>query len=128
MSIAASASPQDLVRRPRQRDGARALVASATLVLLFALGIYFGGGIPLEKFASASQRAPQDDNLTTGSILFVPVLGNRCRQRLIENATWRIRDGGVVDCETALSRPKSGGRLTWSAARVDVVREGFRQR
>ena len=126
MSIKPATRPQP--RALLGRDGQRAIVSVAALALLFGVGVYLNGGIAISKFASISPRAAQDDNLTTGSILFVPVLGNRCRHRLIDNATWRIRDGGVVDCNTALSHQAGGGGLRWSAARVDVVREGFRQR
>ena len=35
---------------------------------------------------------------------------------------------GVVDCDTALYAARQPTAGWWSAARVDVVREGFRQR
>jgi len=67
-----------------------------------------------------------DDGLSTGSIIFVPVLGNVCRKRLIDNATWRIRDFGLIECRTALNphAQESG----WSASRVDVIRSSFYKR
>jgi hypothetical protein len=69
-----------------------------------------------------------DDDLTTGSIVFVPVLGDRCRNRLIDNATWRIRNNGEVDCRAALLRHANVPRLQWSSPRIDVIRHGFTRR
>ena len=69
-----------------------------------------------------------DDDLTTGSIIFVPILGNTCRKKLIDNATWQIRDNGLVDCRAALARGAHGNQLGWSASRVDVIRHGFYKR
>lgn len=67
-----------------------------------------------------------DDELATGSIIFVPVLGNVCRKRLIDNSTWRIRDFGLIECRTALNpRAQESG---WSASRVDVIRHSFYKR
>jgi hypothetical protein len=66
-----------------------------------------------------------DHDLATGSIVFVPPLGNQCRTNVIDNATWRIYSGSVVDCRTALSRHASPPLLRWSTARVDVIRHSF---
>ena len=67
---------------------------------------------------------PKDEGVTTGSIVLVPQFGDKCRTRLIDNATWRIWDNGVTDCRTALTPPDSH---QLSAARVDVIRDGFRR-
>lgn len=69
-----------------------------------------------------------DDELATGSIIFVPVLGNNCRKKLIDNATWRIRDSGPVDCRVALARGAHGNESGWSTSRVDIIRNGFYSR
>jgi hypothetical protein len=69
-----------------------------------------------------------DDDLATGSVIFVPILGNSCRKKLIDNATWYIRDIGPVDCREALARGALGNQLGWSASRVDMVRNGFYSR
>jgi len=61
-------------------------------------------------------------------MLFVPVLDNHCRMRSIDNATWQIRDHGVVGCSTALSQRHRTRPRTWSTARVDVIRDGFRKK
>ena len=117
-------------RRSQSRDNRRALA----ICLLFGAIAVFGLGTVIRNTPSSGTRfaittnAPGDDDLTTGSIIFVPIFGNECRQRLIDNATWQIRDNGVVDCNTALAQTTHGRRIGWSAARIDVVRQGFSHR
>jgi len=109
------------------RDHVRALIVFFVLLLLFGLIGYFGTGPSEATRSGVPHPGFDDDELRTGSILFVPVFGTRCRQRLIDNATWRIRDGDEVDCRTALARHNLPKPI-WSSARVDVVRDGFRRK
>ncbi len=108
-------------------DGRRALVACLCLMGLLGLVMLAGAGSP-SAMRWASAQGYDGDELATGSILFFPVFGNRCRQRLIDNATWRISDAGEVDCKAALSEPASARAPQWSASRVDVIRDGFRKK
>jgi hypothetical protein len=96
------------------------------LVFLAGMGLIFSGS-PTATSRRALAQQPGDD-LTTGSIVFVPILGDHCRTALIDNTTWRIRDNGVTDCRTALSRSAGTPPLRWSTARVDVIRHGFARR
>jgi hypothetical protein len=96
------------------------LVCSILIAIVFlALGFYARDARPLRVAATG------DDDLTTGSIVFVPIHGNRCRNRLIDNTTWRIRDNGYVDCKEALAQYTTGPRLNLSAARASAIRRGF---
>jgi hypothetical protein len=61
-------------------------------------------------------------------MVFVPTLGNNCRQRLIDNATWQIVDNGTVDCGSAMAHDAQNNVPKWPAARLNIVRDGFRQR
>jgi hypothetical protein len=112
------------------RDGRRALA----ICLLFGAIASVGLATVVRNMPSsgtriaATKNAQGDDELTTGSIVFVPILGNHCRSRLIDNATWRIRDNGMVDCKVALNPGAAGRGSGWSAARVDVIRHGFSHR
>jgi hypothetical protein len=117
------------------RDRWRALVAGASLVILLASGALLAGNGQLGDWSSSLSRfafgrpepkLPADDDLATGSILIVPLSGENCRQLLIDNATWRIRDQGLIDCHTALVR--SGSTRQLSAARVEVMRAVFGRR
>lgn len=63
--------------------------------------------------------------LRNGAILFVAPDGHPCRQKVIDNATWLIREGGTVDCEAALSQLTSAQRQKWSSERVEAIRSGL---
>jgi hypothetical protein len=109
-----------------------------------ALAICLFGAVAFIGIGSVIQQAPSignlriagngpgltqvDDELATGSIIFVPILGNNCRKKLIDNATWRIRDSGPVDCRIALARGANANESGWSTSRVDVIRNGFYNR
>ena len=115
-------------RRSQSRDHRRALA----ICLLFGAVAFFGLGTVIRNSPpggtiAAATGAQRNDDLTTGSIVFVPIYGNNCRTLLIDNATWRIRDNGMVDCDTALAQ-NAPDRIGWSASRLDVVRQGFFRR
>jgi hypothetical protein len=60
-------------------------------------------------------------------MLFVAPGGNRCRQSTIDNATWRIRNGGLVDCDEALAKAANAGNDVRSpGSRLELIRQGFR--
>jgi hypothetical protein len=76
----------------------RGYVACALLAVVLAL-IHFRADLLELTFASAISHDKHD--VLSGSIL-VPYADNVCQQRLIDNATGRIRDGGLVNCEIAM--------------------------
>jgi hypothetical protein len=73
-------------------------------------------------------KAPQDEEIYTGSILFMPPSGDTCRQYLFDNISGRLSDNGMVDCMRAAYHPASAPPKKWSAERVHVIRDGFRER
>jgi hypothetical protein len=103
-------------------------MASTLLAGLFGLGLYVGGNVPGKEFVPVLPPDREADGMATGSIVFVPLLGNRCRQSTIDNATWRIEFKGIVDCHAALYGQRADNLGGFTAARLDVVREGFRKR
>lgn len=116
-------------RHASKAELSRILIVSSVLASIFVTALAMGTG-PLgssvQKAMSArtTVASRQDDDLTTGSIIFVPVLGNDCRQNLIDNTTGAVREGGTVPCDKALaaSRRAGGGPAT----RLDVIRQSFR--
>jgi hypothetical protein len=78
------------------------------------------------SWGGTAPSTQNDDELATGSIIFVPIMGNVCRKRLIDNATWRIRDIGFVECRKALNPNAAESGL--SLARVEVIRNSFSKR
>jgi hypothetical protein len=105
------------------RDIGRALLVCGSVFAICAVVGVLTIGSPL--FRSPS-RSAGDAQLSTGSMLFVAPLGNLCQERTIDNATWRIRGGALVDCSEALAKSASLGGGQWSGSRVDIIREGFR--
>jgi hypothetical protein len=76
--------------------------------------------------AAAAVAASGDDEIYTGSILYMPDRGNLCRQLLFDNHNGQFTDNGYVDCERAAYRGSFDGPKKWSAARVQVISTGFR--
>ncbi len=114
-----------------RRDDRRALAFCLIFGVIAVVGlstVFRNAPSSAVRTAAVAHAAHADDDLTTGSIIFVPILGNVCRKRLIDNATWQIRDNGIVDCRTALTQNTHGRRMGWSGARVDVIRHGFTNR
>ncbi len=137
LKVARLAAPV-VVRRRRSRDLQRGLIAAASLVAL--LGCILAGGYGVHsQMAAASERAALNyaqlaaatgAELRNGAILFVPIGGNVCRRRWIDNTTWSMRDGGEVECERAAGWNSTIPELQpyHVGQRMDAVRSTFRSR
>jgi hypothetical protein len=115
----------------RRRELLRATAAGFILVGIFAVALDLGAHwqMPsLGKIVHANAARPQaEDDLTTGSIVYVPDFGDKCRQSEIDNATWQVRQIGTVSCHEALAgRPPSHSE-TRPRTRIDIIRESFRR-
>jgi hypothetical protein len=82
-------------------------------------------GAPTAKTAALANAAG-DDDIYTGSILYMPEQGRSCRQLLFDNQTGRFSDNGYVDCVNAAYHSPREPKL-WSAARARVISNGFRR-
>ena len=69
---------------------------------------------------------PSDDEIYTGSILFVPDDGKICRRFLFDNRTGRLSDNGLVDCESAYYRSPGVSPAQMSIARTQAISETYR--
>jgi hypothetical protein len=111
-------------RAPRRdkRDLVRASLACGVLAAILALAVFVGtGGLqPMQPPPEPSVKS--GESLASASMVFVPAVGDRCRKRVIDNTTWRVRDDGEVDCNTAL-----GAGAGSANTRVDIIRKGFRK-
>jgi hypothetical protein len=110
------------------REGWRAFVACLCIAPVLALATQLSSTSLQSIFKGtregAAQRRVSDDELKTGSILFVPAYGERCRRMMIDNATWFIADDGYVDCKIAMSQ--STVRITsQSSVRLGAIRDSF---
>jgi len=130
----------------QNHDRNRALWAGGVLALICAGGLYMAGNVVKSSdqyrsslrggLGAGSGQQPGkdgegtgDDDLTTGSVLFVPLEGNLCRKRLIDNKTWFMRDKGYVICDEAVSWNATMQNTPFTAnKRLDAVRTGFQKR
>jgi hypothetical protein len=115
--------------RPRRRDSVRQTLAVIAIGALLGVGLFATG-----EYIAARQRANAiaaalaiagNDEIYTGSILYMPDQGRTCHQLLFDNLTGRFTDNGYVDCINAAYRSASEPKL-WSAARVRVISTNFR--
>ncbi len=120
-------------RRNGARQGSRQAWAIVTVGLFLGVGA-FGTGryVSVQREAAAAAAAAlaaaYDDEIYTGSILYMPNVGNACRQLLFDNQSGQFTDNGYVDCDRAAYRGVNATPKQWSAARVRVISSGFRDR
>jgi hypothetical protein len=109
-----------------QRSSQLLMVLIVSLAIVSA-GLFASQHIEMTDPAAQPKKPPTDDEIYTGSILFVPNDGEICRQLLFDNRTGLIKDNGPVNCEHAYYR--SANDIKWSAAgRAQVISESFRGR
>jgi hypothetical protein len=104
-------------------DVQRAFVAGGVVVGVCAVGVLLAGWGQSSTSRSVQSHHESAAELRTGSLLVVSPSGQFCRNRMIDNGTWHIRDAGWVDCETALA--KSAGAEN-PGSRLDLIRQSFR--
>ena len=130
-------------RRPsRSRDGVRQTVVVVSLAATLVASLYGVGDYVLPKqqgpatikaviktansAGDAKPGAASDDEIYTGSILYLPYEGRDCRQLLFDNRTGRISENGYIDCVKATDQSGINSPKQWSAARAKVISTGFR--
>jgi hypothetical protein len=113
-------------RRSTGAERARRIAAVAAVTALLAGGFFAATETNIQLSAAKPAPVPSDDEIYTGSILFVPDNGRVCRRFLFDNRTGRLSDGGLVDCESAYYRtPRTPSP---SIARTQAISETFRHR
>jgi hypothetical protein len=106
-------------------DVRRAFLACGLLVALCVSAIVIASWSGASLRTAPRSNAPSSEaGLSTGSMLVVSPTGKLCRERTIDNGTWRMRDNGLVDCEEALAKASAAeGRSPGS--RMELIRQGF---
>jgi hypothetical protein len=108
------------------RDAYRAVLAGLLLIFVFAASFYDRQWFGASKDTAYTLGESGDHPLRTGSILFVPASGNRCRHRLLDNQTWFIRDNGFINCGELVNRGvETIGPEYNSNTRLDAIRDAF---
>ena len=126
------------MRRPKaksltsfQGDRRRGLITCAWLCAALAAAIIAGGTVAKTGGSSSASLGRAGSyaagELQAGAVLYVPIEGNVCRRRSIDNATWQIKDDGYVVCDDAVTwNSGAAGQKYFVAVRVDAIRAGFK--
>jgi hypothetical protein len=120
--------------RARGREGSRQMMFLAAIGSVLAVGLFVAGEFKAGQFLpwphwlslSKPAPAPTEEEIYTGSILYLPNDGTTCRQLLFDNRTGRFRDNGLVDCERAYYRGTNESATLWPNARATVISQSFR--
>jgi hypothetical protein len=130
-------------RRKRSRDGLRHVAVVVTIGAVLIAGLFAAGDYVVQQrgpttikafmktapgAAKVASAPGNDDGIYTGSILYLPYEGTNCRQILFDNRNGRLTDKGYVDCQNAEAQSGISSPKQWSAARVKVISDGFRDR
>ncbi len=114
--------------RRRAGNGSRQI-----LVVVIVIGAMLAlGALATDQYVTAAKHptgaaveASNNDDIYTGSILYMPDTSNVCHQWLFNNQNGRFTDSGNVNCEQAAYQGLDGPKR-WSAARIRVISTGFR--
>jgi hypothetical protein len=82
----------------------RRIAAVVAVMALLTVGLFAAREATIELSSAKPVAMPSDDQIYTGSILFVPDDGRVCRRFLFDNRTGRLSYSGLVDCESAYYR------------------------
>jgi hypothetical protein len=124
------------MRRPKQRtkkrngrsERTRRIAAVVAVMGLLTVGLFAATETKIELSSAKPAATPSDDEIYTGSILFVPDDGKVCRRFLFDNRTGRLSYSGLVDCESAYYRSPGTPPAQMSVARTQAISETFRHR
>jgi hypothetical protein len=118
-------------RLPRQKRLPRRNRTRQVCIVLASAGVFAVAALQIAGYATAKPKpavaadAQGDEEIYTGSILYMPDEGDVCRQILFDNHNGRFTDNGYVDCEQAAYQGSSDAPRQWSAARLRVISSGF---
>jgi hypothetical protein len=135
------ATPRRSKSRKGSRDGFRQVAVVVTIGAVLVAGLFAAGDYVVQQRGLATIKAfmkgapgaarvasasGNDDEIYTGSILYLPYEGTNCRQILFDNRNGRLTDKGYVNCQNAEAQSGISSPKQWSAARVKVISDGFR--
>ena len=101
------------------------MIALSVMAAIMAAGFLAATHIQIVRAPAKPTKPLSDDEIYTGSILFVPNDGKICRQFLFDNRTGRTNDNGLVDCDHTYYPTASKPPMQWSSARAQVISESF---
>ena len=119
-------SKQRTKRRDSGAERARRITPIVAVLGLLTAGLFAARETKIELASAKPVPTPSDDEIYTGSILFVPDDGNICRRIAFDNRTGQLSDGERVDCESAYYRSPSAPPVQMPVARTQAISETFR--
>ena len=118
--------PRPARTRPRARSGSRQTVAVLAIGAGLGLGVLGIDQYATARRVAATAAAPSDSEIYTGLILYMPDVGDVCRQLLFDNHNGQFADNGYVDCAHAAYRGGIDGPRRGPNARIQVISTAFR--
>jgi hypothetical protein len=122
-------TPADRPKARAAKHDIRRTAVVITIGTVLGIGLFVTGGYLTagrQSAAPMAAAAQSDDEVYTGSILYMPDQGRICHQLLFQNLTGRFLDNGYVDCVAATARIESDDPKQMSSARAKVISTGFR--
>jgi uncharacterized membrane protein affecting hemolysin expression len=118
-----------VTQKARRRERWIGVLLAAVLGAICVGGATWATAMQLRNTAAAEALAAleAEQGRRSAAVLFVPLEGNVCRRRIIDNLTWLITDAGYAACDEAVTwnahSPEAGQQL---AGRLEQMRTSFR--
>src|SRR5690606_37524000 len=113
----------------RRRERQIGLALAGLFGVIFAAGFTWTASVQWQNLANADALAmtAAEKERRRAAVLFVPMKGNVCRRRVIDNETWLIADAGFVTCDEAVTWNSHYPDVRFQfAERIEQLRSGFR--
>lgn len=116
-------------RKYSRRERRIGLVLTGLFGVVFAGGLSWTASVQWQNWTNADAIGTDalDRERRRAAVLFVPLRGNVCRRRVIDNETWLIADAGYVTCDEAVTWNSHYPDVKFQfAERMEQLRSGFR--
>jgi hypothetical protein len=118
-----------VTQRARRRERWIGVLLAATFGAICVGGVTWATALQMRSAAAAEALAAHaaEESRRRAPVLFVPLAGNVCRKRILDNLTWLIADAGYAACDEAVTwnahYPEAGQQLL---GRMEQMRASFR--
>lgn len=99
-------------------------LAFGLAAFLYANDWHPSGWSALQQEATVKPQR-RDAEYYTGSIIIVPMGGEKCWQRIIDNRTGKMWDKGYVNCYEAITQNEKDQRVGMSSLRMNAIGKAF---
>ena len=112
-----------------RRDKSRIIAVLVWMAFGTSVLLFFTDLSAISRRAQPQPEITQsgyDNELYTGSIIFIPPTGERCWQRMLDNRDGKLWDKGYVSCDEAISQLLDSKRHGGTAVRLRKISKVFR--